>query len=146
MKYLVAVDFSESMQKILDNVQLCLHVEDDKIYLLHVAEPDPEFVGYEVDTQQMRKVTAQRYYQEMCDLEAVEKKFKEKGISCEAFLIQGSTAETILHEAEKLDIDMLVLGSHGKNFMERVLLGSTSAEIVRKSTVPMLIVPTHQDT
>ena len=145
MKYLVAVDFSESMQKILDNVQLCLHAENDELYLLHVAEPDPEFVGYEVDTEQMRKVTAQRYYQEMCDLEAVETKFKEKGIACKAFLIQGSTAETILHEAEKLDVDMLVLGSHGKSFMERVLLGSTSTKIVRQSAFPMLIVPTHQD-
>jgi nucleotide-binding universal stress UspA family protein len=144
VKYLVAVDFSESMQKILDNVQVCIRKEDDEVWLLHVAEPDPEFVGYEVDTVQMRQVTAQRYQQEMCDLEAVEKEFKEQGISCKALLIQGSIAETILREAEKLDIDMLVLGSHGKNCMESALLGSTSMKIVHLSALPMLIVPTHQ--
>lgn len=145
MKYLVAIDFSESMKKIIENVKLCIHDEKNEVILLHVAEPDPDFVGYEVDTEQIRDVEAKRYYKEMCDLEAIKEDLKKEGINSQALLIQGAIVETILKEAEKLAVDVIIMGSHGKNFMQRTLLGSSSTGIIHKSTLPVLIVPTHSN-
>ena len=146
MKYLVAVDFSESMEKIVESVKLCIHDEKDEIILLHVAEPDPDFVGYEVDTPQMRDIEAKRYYKEMCALDEIKADLKKEGIASKALLIQGSIVETILKEAEKLNIDTIIIGSHGKNFMQRALLGSSSSGVIHKSTRPVLVVPTHSST
>jgi len=145
MKYLVAVDFSESMKRIMESVKLCIRDEKDEVILLHVAEPDPDFVGYEVDTEQIRDVEAKRYYKEMCDLEAIKEDLKKEGINSQALLIQGAIVETILKEAEKLAVDVIIAGSHGKNFMLRTLLGSSSTGIIHKSTLPVLIVPTHSN-
>jgi nucleotide-binding universal stress UspA family protein len=146
MKYLVAIDFSESMKKIIESVKLCIRDENDQVILLHVAEPDPDFVGYEVDTEQIRDIEAKRYHQEKCDLEAVKEDLKKTGITSKALLIQGATVETILKEAEKLAADVIIMGSHGKNFMQRTLLGSSSTGVMHKSTLPVLIVPTHSNT
>jgi len=145
MKYLVAIDFSESMGKIIESVKLCTHTEDDEIILLHVAEPEPDFVGYEVDTEPMRDIEAKRYHQEKCDLEAIKAELTQVGINSKALLIQGAIVDTILKEAEKLAVDIIIMGSHGKNFMQRTLLGSSSTGIVHKSTLPVLIVPTHSE-
>jgi len=145
MKYLVAIDFSESMKKIIESVKLCIRDENDQVILLHVAEPDPDFVGYEVDTEQMRDIEAKRYHQEKCDLESVKEDLDKEGISSKALLIQGAIVETILKEAEKLAVDVIIMGSHGKNFMQRTLLGSSSTGVMHKSTLPVLIVPTHSN-
>jgi len=145
MKYLVAIDFSESMKKIIESVKLCIRDEKDEVILLHVAEPDPDFVGYEVDTKQMRDIEAKRYYKEKCDLEAIKEDLTKEGINSKAFLIQGAIVDTILKKAEKLAIDVIIMGSHSKNFMQRTLLGSSSRGIIHKSTLPVLIVPTHSN-
>jgi nucleotide-binding universal stress UspA family protein len=145
MKYLVAIDFSESMKKIIESVKLCIREENDQVVLLHVAEPDPDFVGYEVDTEQMRDIEAKHYHQEKCDLEVLKKDLEKEGINSKALLIQGAIVETILKEAKKLAVDVIIMGSHGKNFMQRTLLGSSSTGVMHKSTLPVLIVPTHSN-
>jgi len=145
MKYLVAIDFSESMQKIIESVKMCIRDKNDEVILLHVAEPDPDFVGYEVDTKQMRDIEAKRYYKEKCDLEAVKEDLSKEGINTKAFLIQGAIVDTILKEADKLSINVIIVGSHGKNFMQRTLLGSSSTGIIHQATLPVLIVPTRSD-
>ena len=142
MKYLIAIDFSESMKKIIESAKLCIR-DNDQVILLHVAEPDPDFVGYEADTKQMRDIEAKRYYKEKCDLETIKEDLSKEGINSKALLIQGAIIDTILKEAEKLAIDVIIIGSHGKNFMQRTLLGSSSTGIIHKATLPVLIVPTH---
>ncbi len=146
MKYLVAIDFSESMNKIIESIKLCIRDENDQVILLHVAEPDPDFVGYEADTEQMRDIEAKRYYKEKCDLETIKEDLSKEGINSKALLIQGAIIDTILKEAEKLSIDVIIIGSHGKNFMQRTLLGSSSTGVMHKATLPVLIVPTHSTT
>ena len=54
VKLLVAVDLSATSQKIIEYVKELAEVMSGKIWLVHVAEPDPEFVGYEVDPPEMR--------------------------------------------------------------------------------------------
>jgi nucleotide-binding universal stress UspA family protein len=60
--------------------------------------------------------------------------------------VQGATAQTILTEAARLDVDMIVMGSHGRGAMVRLLVGSVSEAVLYKSTWPVLVVPTHQRT
>lgn len=64
MKLLVAVDFSDSSQKIIEYVKELAKVVSGKIWLVHVAEPDLEFVGYEVDPPEMRDIVARRFHKE----------------------------------------------------------------------------------
>ena len=145
MHYLVAVDLTEPTQKIIDTLIKCVNKEKDRVWLLHVAEPEPDFVGYDVDTPPIREEIAKHYHEDMCDLEAYEAQIKAQGIQCQSRIIQGVTVDTVFKKAEKWAVDMLIIGSHGKGLLREVLLGSVSEEIVRRSTLPVLIVPVHQD-
>ncbi len=144
MHYLVAVDLSEPTQRIVDTLLKCVHKDKDAVWLLHVAAPEPDFVGYGVDTPPIREVTAKNYHQEICDLERYEAQIKKAGMRVQSRIVQGVTAETILHKIEKWNIDMLIMGSHGKGFFKRVVLGSVSEEIVRRVEIPVVIVPVHE--
>jgi nucleotide-binding universal stress UspA family protein len=47
----------------------------------------------------------------------------------------------IVREADEIDADLLIIGSHGRSGLERFLLGSTSDSIVKTATCPVLVVP-----
>jgi len=143
MQLLVAVDFSDSSRLVIDYVKDLAKALSGKIWLLHVAEPDPEFVGYEIDPPVMRDSVARRFHQEHQHIQQLSQELRSKGCACEALLIQGPTVETILREIEKLSVDMVVLGSHGKGILKRLLVGSTSEGVLHQSSVPVLVVPTH---
>ena len=52
----------------------------------------------------------------------------------------GDPAATICRIATELDVDVIVVGSHGKGFLSRVLLGSVSEYVTRHAPCPVLVV------
>jgi nucleotide-binding universal stress UspA family protein len=65
----------------------------------------------------------------------------EHGVSTRTSVLEGlSATDTILQAAERLDVDIIALGSHGRSGLTRTLLGSVAEEIARRSTRPVLIV------
>ncbi len=53
----------------------------------------------------------------------------------------GSPAGRILETAERIDADLIVVGSHGKGRLKHVLLGSVAEKVLRKSRRPVLVAP-----
>jgi nucleotide-binding universal stress UspA family protein len=56
-------------------------------------------------------------------------------------VLRGYPAEVILREVEKLNCDMIVMGSHGKGLISQTFLGSVTKRVLRRSRKPVLIVP-----
>jgi len=54
---------------------------------------------------------------------------------------EGFAAEEILQTAEKLGCDAIVMGSHGKGILHNTFLGSTSKQVLRRSRLPVFIIP-----
>jgi len=146
MELLAAVDFSDSTEKVIENAKNISKSFNAKMWLIHVAEPDPDFVGYVPGPQTVRDAVASRFHAEHKSLQQYAEKLRSEGIDCLALLVQGSTVETILHEAEKLSVGMIVVGSHGKGALMRALVGSTSEGVLHSSLLPVLVVPTHKRT
>jgi nucleotide-binding universal stress UspA family protein len=59
-------------------------------------------------------------------------------------LVEGSSGQMIIHVAEEVDADVIVVGSHGKGWLKRVVIGSISEYVVHHSTRPVLVVR-HED-
>ena len=55
-------------------------------------------------------------------------------------LISRSITQTIIDEIELLSPDIVVMGSHGLTGIKRLLLGSVTEAVLKKSTVPILVV------
>ena len=58
-------------------------------------------------------------------------------------VVQGSVVGEILRFARELPADLIVMGTHGRSGVERLLLGSVTEKILRKSPCPVLTVPVH---
>lgn len=65
---------------------------------------------------------------------------EERGITVGTAVVTGKPAQSIVDYAEENDIDHIVIGSHGRSGVSRVLLGSVAERVVRRSPVPVTIV------
>lgn len=64
----------------------------------------------------------------------------EQGVRVRAERAVGDPGERILEEAERRETDLVVVGSHGKRFVQRVVLGSVSAKVVGHARCDVLVV------
>ncbi|MGD2137809.1 MAG: universal stress protein [Gammaproteobacteria bacterium] len=143
MKLLVAVDFSASLQPVIEAAEKMGKAHNAKIWLLHVVEPNPELAGFQAASQQVRDYVARKFHQEHRQLQDIAAGLRESGMDCSAHLVEGLTVETILDEAKKFAADNIMVGSHGKGAVTRLLVGGTSEGLLKRSPVPVIVVPTH---
>jgi nucleotide-binding universal stress UspA family protein len=151
MNILVAIDLSESSQIVVEQAKKLAKSLSAKIWLLHVANlgPDLSFLpvgSSEVtyhDAGEIRDAVAKKFHNEHRLLQQFSRELRSSGFDCTALLIEGTTTDTILKEVDKLAVEMVILGSQRKGAVDRFLLGSTGEDILNKSPVPILIVPTH---
>ena len=146
MKLLVCVDLSEATEIIVKKIEEIAKSASLKVWLLHNAEPEPGFVEFKVDPQAARESLTKKFHSEHRQIQELAKKMRNAGIETSALLVHGETIEVILKEASDLDVDMIVVGSHGRGAVYQLLLGSVSKGILHKSTYPVLVVPTHNHT
>lgn len=138
---LALVDFSESTKDVIDLASDMAKKFDAKCWLVHVAKPDPEFVGYEVGPQYIRDSRAEELRKEHEQLQFHKYRLEKSGIECEALLIQGPIPRTIGDEIEKLNADLVVAGSHGRSRLYDLLIGSVAEFLIRDIHVPLLLLP-----
>lgn len=151
MKILVAIDFSDITEKVLEQSRILAEAMTAEVCLLHVAEPNPDHITYDydpaamyaIDPSEIRDQIAQRFHKEHKTLQKYAEDFRSQGLNCKALMVQGETVEMILKGIEKLAIDFIVAGSHGKGVLSQILLGSTSKELIKKSSVPVYLIPAN---
>lgn len=140
-RILAALDFSEVTEKVLDQGERLAEALSAELVLLHVAAPDPEFVGFEAGPETTRQARARELRDEHRRLQEMADALRARGLSAMALLIQGPTVEKILAEAERLGAQFIVIGSHGHGVLHRALLGSVSEGVVRGARCPVHVVP-----
>lgn len=138
---LVTIDFNDSEKLLIDKAFQLAKAFGSKVWLLHIADPEPDFVGYKVGPQYIRDSVASELRNEHRRIQEYTVKLKEKGIEAEGLLIQGATIEMILEESKKLHVDLIIAGHHERGFLFNAMVGSVSANIMNKSKIPVLIVP-----
>ena len=57
---------------------------------------------------------------------------------------EGDAAQMILESAHEIKADCIVMGSHSQKWLENILLGSVTKEVLQKTSIPMFIVPTKK--
>ena len=58
---------------------------------------------------------------------------------------EGDSAEAIIKTAEELHINIIVMGSHSRRWLENILMGSVAEKVLHHSTIPLFIIPTKKD-
>jgi len=146
MKLLVALDLSDPTEAIVRRAEEFARALSAEMWLLHVAEPEPDFVGFEVGPQVVRDSVAEDLRAEHRQVQEIASRLQTDGVNATALFVQGATADTILRKATELGADMIVVGSHGRGAMYQLLVGSVSEAVLHKSEIPVLVIPTHDRT
>ncbi len=136
---LVPVDFSDATNGIIEAAKKFATTFGSRVVLLHVSEPEPDFVGFEPGPIAVRQTVAR-------DVKAEHQKIEDLKTSCGlpdvlALHIQGPAIEKILHEAASQNADMIVIGSHGHGAFYELLVGSVTAGVMKGAKCPVLVVP-----
>lgn len=138
---LVSIDFDDLSQTLLNHAKDLAQKFDSKIWLMHATAPDPAFIGYEVGPQYIRDGRAKELREEHKLLQDMTNGLLSLGLDADGLLIQGATIDTILEESRKLKIDLIICGHHKHGFLFDLIFGSTSEEIIRKSDIPVMVIP-----
>lgn len=64
--------------------------------------------------------------------------------SIQTFIVEGDFAESILETAHELEASIIVLGSHSRRWLDKMLMGSVAEKVLAHSRIPVLIVPTRE--
>lgn len=138
---LIPYDFSAVGEQLLNVATDLAKPLGAKLWVVHVAAPDPDFVGFKVGPQYVRDHMADLLRQEHQDLQDITKRIGEQGIEAEALLVQGPTVDTLLEVAKRVQADLFVVGSHGRSALFRAFVGSVSEQLLKDSKIPVLVVP-----
>ena len=132
---LVPVDFEACSQKALELATDLALAFDAKLTIFHAWEtPAYAYAGAYVSPAVWDAIEQAARRQ----LETTLAKVRERLPRAEAALVCGPPAAEILAAVEKLKVDLVVIGTHGRRGMSRVLLGSVAEKVVRGSAVPVL--------
>ena len=141
---LVGIDFSETADRVVRVASDLAQGLGATVYLIHVEPPDPDFVGYGPGPQHVRDHVAGEVMAHHEALRALREMLTGDGIEAHGLVIQGSVAEKIIEEAQHLQADLIVVGSHGHGALYDLLLGSVSEGVLRRATCPVVLIPARE--
>jgi universal stress protein A len=131
-------DFSPSASEALRIACSLARESGAKLILLHVAQrPVSNIAGMPVPPPPPPTIDWSGLRAELDALAA-----GIKNVSVESRLLEGEPASTIVDLAREVGADIIVIGSHGRTGLSRVLLGSVAEHVVRMAGCPVLTVKT----
>ena len=145
-KVLVPTDFSDSARQALRYGMSFAKEYGAELTVLHVVENLT--VGYASD---LFPVPMAEVFQEISgyaktELAKLAEEARGRGIAVQEQVVQGKPSAEIVRFAAANEVDMIVLGTHGKGMLDQALFGSTTERVVRRAPCPVLTVrlPEHE--
>ena len=141
MKLLAAVDLSKASGYVIEAVHRVAMATDAEVTVLHVVMPLPGMAGAEFNKVTEPRELTERFLDERDQLAELVQQLSDAGVNATALIRTGQPAKTVLRESKRQDVELIVVGSHGHGLLFDALVGSVSAELLRHSDVPILVVP-----
>ena len=138
---LVAVDFSAVTDRVIETAAALAQECGGTITLLHVARAEPDFVGYEAGPQSVRDQVATEFRLQRRMLHDLADRLRAAQVEATPLVVQGGIADSIVEQAERSGSALIVVGTHGRGPMMDLLVGSVSEGVIRRSPVPVVVVP-----
>lgn len=153
-RILVAIDLSDVTSLMLDVACELAGEFKAKLYLVHVAKVPHTYVAHGGGAQfgfdpaytvLSRDEIAHQLRDEHRELQEHGARIEAEGVQVAALLLPGDPVVKILEEAEKLNVDLIVMGSHGHGAIYELLVGSVTEGVLRRSCRPVLVVPSKRE-
>ena len=142
MKTILApVDFSSATDAVIAEATSLAKAVDGKVVLLTVIQPPAAVADYAPLLQDIAEITAAGEKAAATRLASLQEKLRAEGVASECVQVVGAPVPHIAAEAERVDADYIVMGSHGHTALYELLVGSTTHGILKRAACPVVIVP-----
>lgn len=140
----VGIDFSDLAELVLERAAELASALDAHLHLVHIYASEPDFVGYAEYAYPGEDEREEELREEKNKIRGLIDDLKKKGIEASGYMREGDTVHGLLEFAAKREASMLVIGTHGRGLVERLLLGSVAEGIIRHATLPVVVVPIRE--
>ena len=142
-RVLIALDYDETAEKVASQGFAMAKAMNAEVILLHVISEQPAYYSaytytreWQVDIISDLRVAIQKF------LDKAKRQLGDESIRTEIEF--GDIAYVILGTAKDLNADIIVMGSHSRKWLENIILGSQAADVLKKTTIPLYIIPTKK--
>ncbi|BCS88743.1 universal stress protein [Pseudodesulfovibrio sediminis] len=138
-KVLCAVDFSDYSPIVAEYASMIAKCAGAQVIVLYVAPSLSQYVGFHVPPSSIESFVGEIVTGAEDTMNAfVKENFEE--LDTVGKVVTGYPAEEILTIAEDEKCDMIVMGTHGRKGIDRILFGSVAEKVVKSSAAPVLTV------
>ena len=145
-KILVPLDGSQLSQCVLPGVRiLARSLAIPEVVVLRVVEPLPEDVRnglVELGGEQILLLERKRRKEADDYVNSIAKDLRGEGIQAVGSVIEGRAAEEIINYAEKNQIDLIIMSTHGRSGNMRLTMGGVALKVVNYAKTPVQTVST----
>jgi nucleotide-binding universal stress UspA family protein len=140
-KIMIATDGSELVKRAVHTAIEIAKISEAKLYAVYVIS----LGGYDSilhfrDAERKNEMREHLRTDGKEALAYVENAGKIANIEVESVILEGNSAEEIIDFAEENDIDLIVMGTHGRTGIQGFLIGSVAEKVVRHSKSTVLVV------
>lgn len=136
---LCAVDFSEQSPRVAGYAKTLAACTGAKLLCVYVAPSLSQYVGFHVPPSSIESFVGEI----VAGADSTMAAFMEAnfaGLNASGKVLVGYPAEEILNLAEEESADLIIMGTHGREGIDRILFGSVAEKIVKSSKCPVLTV------
>ncbi|MEI6640311.1 MAG: universal stress protein [Chlorobium sp.] len=138
---LCPVDFSDASSKAVQYAKEFATSMGSVVHLLNVVEPRPMAVDITLNYVPLEEDLEHAAEE---DLQIIVQEFQLAGLKVESSIEIGNPSDVILDKSQDLDVNLLIMGSHSKKGLSRLIMGSVAETVVRKANCPVLIVKAEE--
>lgn len=146
MKILVATDGSKHAEAVIEQLGTLNVSAADEVHIVSIVDMAVPlavdmYAGYLASTKEIEKGMRENAEKVVeASLERVRELLSGTGATVEGRVLTGSPESRIVETAEEIGADLIIVGSHGYNRWERLLLGSVSDSVVHHAPCSVLVV------
>lgn len=144
---IVAIDFSEGTQRILAAAARMAKALHQRVYLVHVVDDTPLYTMYGMHPEE---IPAMGEYRDLARQKAAAKLAEARDLlgsdvaDVHGEVLEGLPQDAVIDFAQKVDAEMVIVGTHGHSAIGSVLMGSVASGLVRRAKVPVLVIPCQE--
>lgn len=152
-KVLIALDYDPTAKKVAESGFSMASSMNAEVILLHIIS-DPVYYASTAYSPIMglssEMTTFPAQLNNIEGLKEVSLDFLEKfkhhlgDENIKTLVEEGDFASTILKTAKSIHADIIVMGSHSKKWLENIVLGSVTSDVLRETMVPLFVIPTKK--
>jgi len=141
-KIIVPLDGSELSESVLDHViTIATSCQVPEVVLIRVREPLDNSVRVALDAEIASELD-QAYHDEADNyLKSIAKLLEQKDIAVKTEVLAGNPAKEIIEYSSNNDVDLIIMSTHGRSGVSRIVFGSVADKVIRQTEVPILLKP-----